>query len=276
MSNFRELIDLVYEAVGDTDDSTIYPINTIKELINSGQDTFIGAKIDWQFLKSKKFYTTIGVTTLAVDFTVGDIDIELTDATNLPADPTTEYRILIDGEVALWGNKTGNILENVSGLTVNHKAGATVQVLYSIPSDADKPARIKVDGKTYDYMDEESFEQYSNRFTIINNDWILLPQLDGGSILELPYFKGSVELVSDSDDSLIPAKYTIALAYYALGKLLLATDEISKARSYCYYNPNTLKYEGLFGEKLYEAMREYSVKTSRNKKRIIVRRRQQA
>lgn len=268
--NFQEQQNRFYDSVADDSTSETYPLGNVKAAINAGEAAFIDEKVRWSFLEADLLLTTVADTTIGTAYAAGDTSLVLDDASTYPTASSTSYGIWIEGDILeTWTGKSTNTLTTITGLQVAHAAAVNVKPLYKLPSTINKPVKIYVDGDQLDYTPYEQWTGADNTFTIYQ-DYIFLPENDGGEILRIPYYKSPVELVDDSDTSLLPASYHLAPVYYALGKMLLDTDEISKARSYCYFNPQTKKYEGLFGEMLYRAKKLDSTKVENNHRRIKV------
>jgi len=267
---FLDQQNLFYEIVADDNSSELYPLATVKAMINEGESAFINDKSNWSFLEADLLRTTIADTTLASDYASGAVTITLTDSSTWPTASSSIYGFLLEGDIAeTWTGNAANVLSGLAGLQVAHSSTGNPDInpLYYLPSTIAKPTRISVDGTFLEYIDPENFSNYSNRFTIMHG-YIRIPDNDGSEVLRIPYYKEAVTLVNNTDESLLPEAYRYAPVYYALGKVLLATDETAKAKSYCSFNTFTRSYEGNFGELLYEAKKRYSTKTARNKKRI--------
>lgn len=278
MTTFLDQINLFYEIVADDSSSELYPLATVKKMLNEGESSFISEKDNWPWLESDLLFTTIADTTLASAYTAGDSTLTLTDSSTWPTASSTTYGLYLQGDISeTWTGNAANVLSGVSGLQVSHAVTGLppIRPLYKLPSTIGKPSRVYVNGTQIDYIDEPSMDTTSNRFTIYQ-DYLRIPENDGSEVLRIPYYKNAVELTADDDESLLPEKYRMAPVYYAVGKLLLATDEISKSRRYSFYNIDTGKYEGTFGELLKQAKREYSVKTARNKRRVVLIKRRQS
>jgi len=274
---FRDQIDAFYDTVADDDSSQVYPLENVEKFINAGEGIFLAEKDNWPFLRDTLLRTTVADTVLNGAFATIDTTLDLAITTTWPTASSTTYAAIVEGDILeTWTGKSATQLTGVTGLQLAHASGKNLAPLYILPSTVAKIARVKVDGTEFDYIDEDHYSEYSDKFTIIHDNYLRLPSGDGGKVLEIPYYKAPIELSLDADESLLPDKYRLAPVYYALGKMLLATDELAKARQYAYFNERTLVWEGVFGELLYAAKREYDTKTSRNKRRVSVQKRLQS
>lgn len=269
MTTFLEQQNHFYEVVGDDNTSELYPLASVKASINAGESAFIAEKDNWSFLEGQLLRQTIADTTLDTDFEVADVTVDLEDSSTWPTASASIYGAYIEGDILeTWTGNAANNLTGAAGLQVDHDASAAVKPMYYLPATIAKPDRILVNGTQYEYISYEQWRGVPDSYFTIYQGYLLIPQNSGGEILEIPYHKAAVTLTADANESLLPEAYRLAPVYYALGKMLLATDEIAKARQYCYFNPATGIYEGLFGELLYKAKQRYSTKTGHNKRRV--------
>lgn len=270
-TTFLDQQNRFYEIVGDDSDSELYPIDTVKAEINAGEQAFINEKDNWNFLEGHLLLTTIADTTLSAAYTVGDADVDLTDSSTWPTASSTSYGAYCEGDILeTWTDNAANQLTGASGFQVGHDAAAEIKPIYKLPSTIAKPERIYVNGTQLEYISNEQWRSRQDSYFTIYQDYLMIPSDNGGRILDIPYYKAAITLSDPADESLLPEAFRLAPVYYAVGKMLLATDEIAKARQYCYFNPATRKYEGFFGELLYKAKKRYETKTGSNKRRVRI------
>jgi len=268
-TTFLQQRNAFYDVVGDDSSSDLYPLANVKAEINAGESAFIAANDSWPFLEAQLLYTSSADTTLSAAYASGDADVDLTASSTWPAASASTYGAYIEGDILeTWTANAANQLTGAVGLQISHASGVDVKPAYKLLSTMAKPERIWMDGVQYDFISHQQWKGVQDAYFTIYQDYILLPSNTGGDIIEIPYYKEAVTLSADANESLLPEAFRLAPVYYALGKMLLATDEIAKARQYCYFNPDTRRYEGFFGEMLHRARKRYATKTAGNHRRV--------
>lgn len=110
------------------------------------------------FLNTSKFYSSIAMTTLSADTTVGATSLSVTDCTDYP----TSGSIYINGNIVAYTGKTSTTtLTGVTGVLFAFPSGTQISPAFVLPTDFSNIINVtynnkfKLPGKLYDDIFED-------------------------------------------------------------------------------------------------------------------------
>lgn len=175
-----------------------------------------GSMAPWKISRRRKAYTTIANTTLNGAVLANATSLILTSGTNFDSpegvDVGAVYVKIKQNGVYLivpYETKTSNTLSVCSGIDVALATGLSVYKLYATPSDYGRPIQMKVDGRPYDFCDNE-FDDLPPQFNFMTHYlkstngfdkfFLALPDnMQSGRIVLLNYVKKPTKIDEDTD-----------------------------------------------------------------------------
>lgn len=152
------------------------------------------------------------------------------NATNFPATGA----IYLEGEVLRYSTKTNTSITLVDATQVSHKGNVRAYPLYALPANISRPFTLF--RNEYDDSYEIEFEDirfgvrgsigYSLVMDNSGNEFLLIRGMCNEDRLQLFYYLNSVDLVNNTDVSVLPDTYAFAIvSNIVAGTLLRETEE---------------------------------------------------
>lgn len=248
---YIEAQDAIYEQLranaATKASNRVYPISLVKQSINDAHKRILN-KRNYPFLVEPKPFNTSIDTTVATAITIGDVEIELTNASGLKS----AGLVVVEENVITYTGITSNTLTGVTGIEANYDTGATVKQLYNIETDLSiddykKAVSVIIDSKEYDYYNYRG-TQDPQGYTVFDGNLYLPEQTSNSKVVIFKYRKQIPFLSDNSDTFLIPDDYVTAVNEYTLYKCHRNVDDTRAAEALNEYNRIRLEMEADFAQ----------------------------
>lgn len=261
-TTLQQLRDIAYGILREEEDTSAYPLILIDQFINAAELRICNGKVvnpinkevvkssQLPFLNKDKFYTNVSPTTLSADIVAWDTTITVTSTTDFPSTGS----IFVQGNVITYTGKWATTFTGCTNVLWDFISGSEVSIVYTLPTDYWSAINLIYDNKymvppkLYDdiYEDLNRYKWYNYNsqsypydntrtvkpfYTIKDNQYLLIYQLNDNKPLKLRYKKLPTEMSISTDTCTIPkdlyAKGTIP--YLAVGEMLYNRWEEARA-----------------------------------------------
>lgn len=251
-NTFSEIIERVYHILAQRSTSSTYPMDTVKDKINStvlsvcrgiytdvrdSRKTYQGGSL--RFLRGKHLVTRVKDKTANDAASAGDGQIAI-DVTDLP----TYGDMIVNGNVIHYSTKGTDEISGVTNLLVPVASGDKVKLLYKLPDDADKGFQLTYYDKHTQKESELEYKDFKDDYykrhywTIIGDETTNAQYIDihGSSdhydsgIYWFSYHKKPTEMTEDADTTILPDYTGVdVIAPIVAGELLWNTEKSDRA-----------------------------------------------
>lgn len=177
MASLADIKTEFYAIVNQPATSTVYPSSAsggtyVENLANDVQDE-LARSWKWDFLNKKTLFTLADTTNLGSAVATSDTTITVGSTTNFP----TSGAVWIDHDVINYTGITSTSLTGVTNIDIAHDSGATVELLYALPTDfarepvlfVGRSANGTLSPANYLPMDQFDSSREVFKFTVIND-----------------------------------------------------------------------------------------------------------
>lgn len=201
------VLETIYNILGETNDSTVFDIDWLTNLVNDIQDDICrGTLIDpttreyvtaphLPFIEKKYFFITTDDAELGSDITTASttITVDEYEDWDSPTGGTKAY-IEIEGDIISYQGRTNGSLTTCAQISASHDSTAKVRLIHKMPTDIMRGFEIFVSGHLdpIPYRDSREIDPHEPCYTILkdnnNNEFFALYGFSAGKAAIFKYY----------------------------------------------------------------------------------------
>lgn len=234
---FGELIDDVYDDIGQDRTSSQYPLRMVERRITEGLRVVANMKVN--SLRKKSSYSF----NKAIDTTLSSYSTSELNVGTIPTYCPTFGKVIIGrSEIVSYTSVTSSSFQWISGLDIIYKAWDNITIGYQIPTGVKKISEVIVDGRNLPYKDRSEYQVGVYGYTIIDG-YLFLPRTSYESVVTVNFVMDNVSEYGEDDVVDFHEDYSQVIRLYALVQLYWAREDDRIGNIVKLYEDSLKKYK---------------------------------